>query len=122
MAAIAGMLVTAPAFAQNQPQTIDVNAGPIWNQPDANAKCPKVAGDYGGKWNGQWKTTVPGKMSVCGVTFYTRDVEAGPIWNQSDANVKCPAATRKAGGVWNGQWKTTVPGKMSVCGGRFPTA
>jgi hypothetical protein len=42
-----------------------VDAGPIWNQFDADRKCPKVARDVGGKWTGQWKTTRPGQMSVC---------------------------------------------------------
>jgi hypothetical protein len=48
----------APAF--------DTNAGPIWNQEDAQAKCPGVCTGASGVWNGQWKTTDPGKMSVCG--------------------------------------------------------
>ena len=49
--------------------TIDVPAGPIWNNDDAKKKCPIVCVSYGGEWNGQWKTVVPGKMSVCGCTF-----------------------------------------------------
>ena len=46
-------------------QAHDVEAGPLWNQGDAQAKCPTVcrAPEH---WNGQWRTTVPGKMSVCG--------------------------------------------------------
>lgn len=44
----------------------DVDAGPIWNQADAQHKCPAVCQGVGGKWNGQWTTTVPGQMSVCG--------------------------------------------------------
>lgn len=44
----------------------DVKAGPIWNNGDAQMKCPSVCQKAGGKWNGQWNTTVPGKMSVCG--------------------------------------------------------
>ena len=42
-----------------------VDAGPIWNQIDADRKCPQVAKSAGGKWTGQWKTTRPGQMSVC---------------------------------------------------------
>ena len=49
--------------------TTDVLAGPIWNQEDAEKKCPVVCASYGGTWNGQWKTVVSGKMSVCGCTF-----------------------------------------------------
>jgi hypothetical protein len=40
-------------------------AGPIWSQTDAEKKCAEVAKVNGGVWNGQWRTTVPGKMSVC---------------------------------------------------------
>ncbi|GHB22545.1 hypothetical protein GCM10007094_08390 [Pseudovibrio japonicus] len=49
--------------------TEDVEAGPIWNQLDAEEKCPQVAAEAGGTWNGQWTTTIPGEMSVCGVDF-----------------------------------------------------
>ena len=38
-------------------------AGPLWNQAYAASKCPKVCA--GGRWTGQWRTTVQGKMSVC---------------------------------------------------------
>ena len=43
----------------------DIEAGPIWNDEDAQQKCPDVCEEHGG-WNGQWKTIIPGKMSVCG--------------------------------------------------------
>lgn len=43
----------------------DVEAGPIWNQADANNKCQALARKHSSRWTGQWRTTVPGKMSVC---------------------------------------------------------
>lgn len=49
--------------------TMDVPAGPIWNDSDAKTKGPAVAASYNGQWNGQWKTIVEGKMSVIGVQF-----------------------------------------------------
>ena len=49
--------------------TLNVPAGPIWNQDDAKAKCPVVCASYGGTWNGEWSTIIEGKMSVCGCTF-----------------------------------------------------
>lgn len=49
--------------------TMDVLAGPIWNNDDAKVKCPVVCASYGGEWNGQWTTVVTGKMSVCGCKF-----------------------------------------------------
>ncbi|WP_437714289.1 mannan-binding lectin [Sorangium sp. So ce448] len=57
--AIAGSVLslrTAVAF--------DVNAGPIWNNDDAQTKCPSQLRRV--TWNGQWRTTEPGRMSVCG--------------------------------------------------------
>ncbi len=42
----------------------DVDAGPIWNQEDAQRKCPQVC--QPGSWTGQWRTLVAGQRSVCG--------------------------------------------------------
>jgi len=52
-------------FARD-PITRDVEAGPLWNNGDADRKCPAVCAP--GRWTGQWRTTVPGRMSVCGCT------------------------------------------------------
>lgn len=122
--AAAVFLASAPAAAKHGDRWVD--AGPIWNQFDADRKCPNVARDVGGKWTGEWKTTQPGRMSVCeiaggrggdggGSSSKDRWAEAGPIWNNFDADRKCPDVARKAGGKWTGQWKTTQPGRMSVC-------
>ena len=46
---------------------VDVPAGPIWSNDDAQLICPAVAAASGGTWNGQWVTTIPGQASVCGV-------------------------------------------------------
>lgn len=47
-------------------KTFDANAGPIWSNTDAPTKCPSVCASYSTHWNGQWTTTVPNQMSVCG--------------------------------------------------------
>jgi hypothetical protein len=124
-AAILG--IALPSAASAQTQTTAVNAGPIWNQADAEKKCPQVATSSGGVWNGQWRTTVPGKMSVCEVKYVgkpgkyvVKEVEAGPIWSQADADKKCAALANAKGGAWDGQWRTTVSGRMSVCELRLP--
>lgn len=46
----------------------DVNAGPIYNNDQAKQVCPGVCQNLhtGATWSGQWRTTVPGKNSVCG--------------------------------------------------------
>jgi hypothetical protein len=116
------LCLAVPSTARAQTRTISVEAGPIWNQADAQRKCSEVAKANGGTWNGQWRTTVPGRMSVCELglppsrdKYVVEVIEAGPIWNQSDAQKKCPEVAKANAGTWNGQWRTTVPGKMSVC-------
>jgi hypothetical protein len=95
----------------------NMEAGPIFNQQQANDVCPKVCTV---KWNGQWTTTVPGQMSVCGAQPYQPGLQGygsipvGPIFNQQEADTKCPNGLAKV--KWNGQWSTTVPNQMSVCG------
>jgi len=125
-AALLGVALPTAAVAQSR-TTIALEAGPIWNQADAQQKCPQVAKANGGTWNGQWRTTVPGRMSVCEVRltpsrgkYVVEAVEAGPIWSQADAQQKCPQVAKANGGVWNGQWRTTVPARMSVCEVRLP--
>ncbi len=49
----------------------DIKAGPIWNNEDAKLKCPVAAAAVGGEWNGQWRTTVWGKESVCGINKHS---------------------------------------------------
>ena len=99
-----------PALAQRQ-----IEAGPIWNQAHADQVCPAVAHAHGGRWTGQWRTTVQGRMSVCEVRANPRAVESGPIWNQAHADQVCPAVAQSHGARWTGQWWTTVQGRMSVC-------
>lgn len=47
-------------------KSFDAQAGPIWNNVDSKTKCPAVCSSYASQWNGQWTTTIPGQMSVCG--------------------------------------------------------
>ncbi len=116
------LFLVLPSVAWAQTRTISVEAGPIWSQSDAAKKCPQVAKDNRGTWSGGWRTTVPGRMSVCDIRLspskeirVVEPIEAGPIWSQSDAEKKCAEVAKKNAGTWNGQWRTTVPGSMSVC-------
>jgi hypothetical protein len=114
--AAAVSLGSAPAVAKKAGEIRTIEVGPIWNQMDADRKCPAAARKNGGVWTGQWRTTVPGQMSVCEITTQLKKtVEVGPIWNQMDAERKCPEAARAKNASWTGQWWTTVPGRMSVC-------
>lgn len=54
----------------------DIDAGAIWNQQDANTKCPNVCASNGG-WSGQWVTVEAGKKSVCGCN--TCSISASPV-------------------------------------------
>lgn len=118
---ITGVAASKVAGRPSKPSTIKLNveAGPIWNQGDAQNKCKALASKNNAKWTGQWVTTVQGEMSVCqlelNASSFKVAVEAGPIWNQGDAQGKCKALASKHNVKWTGQWWTTVQGKMSVC-------
>lgn len=107
-----------------------IPAGPIWNQEDAEKKCPYVCKAHGGEWTGHWTTVVENKMSVCeceydteqkGTTELILDVPAGPIWSNEDAKEKCPVICASYGGEWTGQWVTpeSTWGKFSICQCKF---
>jgi hypothetical protein len=123
--ALAGSAHSAAA-----PATFKVNipAGPLWSNEQAQKVGPMIAAAHFGRFTGQWTTVISGQMSVVEVEFsvppaggtaYTMDVPAGPIWNNDDAKVKCPSICASYGGTWNGQWKTVVFGKLSVAGCTF---
>ena len=114
-----------------------IEAGPIWNDMDAQRKCPKTCDD--GKWDGKWKTTKEGKMSVCNCSGTTRQssmtkgtapsrvkpqrvsagkkgtrggVDAGSIWNDMMAEQRCPKACAPRN--WDGRWSYVDIGH-SIC-------
>lgn len=97
-------------------ESVDLEAGPLGNQADAEQQCPAVCESVG-SWNGNWKTTVPGRMSVCGCRMArpsTVALEAGPLWSNDQARGSCVDV---CGGrtAFTGGWWTTVQGQMSVC-------
>jgi hypothetical protein len=105
---------------------ISIPVGPIWNQKDAETKCPIACAAHSGKWNGQWTTVVPNKMCICICELDTEsscsselliNVMAGFIKDKDDANVKCPIVCASYGGEWTGLWFTPKEtwNKMSVC-------
>ena len=97
--------------------TWDVRMGPLWSQKDAEEKATAyINGHPGLIWTREWRTTVPGKMSVIGVqSAGFVDVRIGPIWNQQDAELKAGAFIRSHPYLrWTGSWSTTQFGKMSV--------
>ncbi|MDP9793886.1 hypothetical protein J2S43_002398 [Catenuloplanes nepalensis] len=119
-----------PVSVKGGPGTykVTVPAGPLWNNDHAQRVGPMIAAAHFGRFTGQWRTMVPGVMSVVEIELtgtptgdaeFTMDVPAGPIWNHEDAKEKCPAVCASYGGTWNGHWTTVVPGRFSVAGCTF---
>lgn len=52
--------------------TYSVQAGPIWNQRDAEVKCKRIADETGGRWTGQWSTVIQNRVSVCEIRWNRR--------------------------------------------------
>ncbi|MDL2307627.1 mannan-binding lectin [Desulfovibrio sp. OttesenSCG-928-C06] len=57
-------------------ESFDLPAGPIWSNDHAAKRCPEVLEKWlaenpgsQAEWNGNWLTTEPGEMSVCGITL-----------------------------------------------------
>jgi hypothetical protein len=46
-------------------QTVATSAGPIWNNSDAQAKCPTVCSRQQMGWRGVWRTVSSGRDSEC---------------------------------------------------------
>lgn len=119
----------APPPAPPVATVVDVEVGPLFNQADADKKCPGACKPPA-TWDRTWHTTKPNKMSVCGcatpaasttpppapvmVKGKVRDVEAGPLFDQAEAAEKCPKVCTPPA-KWNGGWRTTKPTVMSVC-------
>ena len=47
----------------------EVAAGPIWDQNQANTKCPYIASTQNATWTGKWRKLGPDHQSVCEVRF-----------------------------------------------------
>ena len=53
-----------PQDADSNDPVINIDAGPIWNNNDSQGKCPRVCGNNGRVWTGDWRT-VGFNKSVC---------------------------------------------------------
>ena len=47
----------------------EIFAGPIWDDAQANKKCPLIAANNKGVWTGKWRKTGPNHNSLCSVRF-----------------------------------------------------
>ncbi len=59
-----------PPKRHHSGRIVDIQAGPIWNQRNAQQICPMTCQNNQGTWTGQWQTTVPSQMSVCQCRLY----------------------------------------------------
>jgi len=123
-----GLMDPAAAAAAGSTYKVNLPAGPLSGNAQAQQLGPAIAAAHLGRFTGQWTTVVEGSMSVIEIEYttppaggssHTMDVLAGPLWSNADAQAKCPAICASYGGTWNGQWTTVVPGRMSVAGCRF---
>lgn len=102
---------------------VNIPAGPIWSNEEAQQIGPIIAAAHQGKFTGQWTTVIPNKMSVVEVELndqntgkneFVTEVIAGPIWSNDEAQKVGPAIAASYGAEFTGQWNTIVQGVMSV--------
>ena len=102
---------------------VNIPAGPLWSNDEAQKIGPKIAAAHQGKFTGQWNTVVNSQMSVVEVELqvkntgnneYKTNVLAGPLWSNDEAQKLGPAIAASYGAEFTGQWTTIVPGVMSV--------
>jgi len=103
--------------------TVDIPAGPLWSNDEAQQVGPKIAAAHQGRFTGQWTTVVPSQMSVVAVELateksarppYKTSVLAGPLWSNNEAQTVGPNIAASYGAKFTGQWNTIVQGVMSV--------
>ena len=103
--------------------TVQIPAGPIASNDEAQQLGPKIAAAHQGTFTGQWTTVVPGQMSVVGVELnvpntganqFVTDVLGGPIGSNAEAQAIGNNLAASYGAEFTGQWRTIVTGVMSV--------
>jgi hypothetical protein len=102
---------------------VNIPAGPLWSNDEAQKLGPRIAAAHQGKFTGQWTTVVPSQMSVievelpvtpAGAHEYVTTVLAGPLWSNDEAQKIAPNIAASYGAEFTGQWRTIVEGVMSV--------
>ena len=94
---------------------LSVDAGRIWNQAHANTRCPQLAKENKGRWNGNWSEKTATSSSYCQIevtikpsiakpSYKITNVNAGRLWSQEHAKVKCPKIAKKNKSTWTGKW------------------
>ena len=86
-AALTLTLAAAPGFA------VDIEAGPIWDNNDAQAKCATACGGRQ-NWDGNWHTTQFGRMSVCSCRVAANNNFPGQIGTASTCSIAASDSCR----------------------------
>ncbi|CAA6813295.1 MAG: Unknown protein [uncultured Thiotrichaceae bacterium] len=124
--------VPPPTQTPGNTRTRNVAAGPIWDDRQAESKCPVIAANNEAKWTGNWTKTGPGNTSVCEISVVVstnttqapvsqsnsstvREVAAGGIWDQAQANSKCPVIAANNKARWTGRWRKISVNNDAVC-------
>jgi hypothetical protein len=97
---LALLLPSVPASADWE------KAGPIWNNIDAQRKCPQTCSPD--KWDGNWKTTEAGKMSVCSCSGPSRSAKSTQQTQSRVTPQKIPAGKKMKGGIKSGAIWTDI--------------
>ena len=71
VATLVGKTTEAAREKPGDARHLEIEAGPIWDNDHALARCPEALAEWNAankgtaRWTGQWATTVPEAMSVC---------------------------------------------------------
>ncbi len=95
------------AAEMNQALPNEIKAGPIWNEGDAQKKCPNVCAQVHQPWSGLWRTTVWGTMSVCSC-----GASSGGMPMPGGVGTSCSAPANAACGGCSVQ---CPPGRQALC-------
>jgi len=102
---------------------VNIPAGPLGSNDEAQKVGPIIAAAHQGKFTGQWSTVVEGQMSVVEVELnadnkgsneYKTNVLAGPIFSNDEAQKIGKNVAASYGAEFTGQWSTIVENVMSV--------
>lgn len=81
LASLIAICVTAILAAPAAAAVVTTAAGPIWNNGDAQNKCPAVCARVHMGWHGVWRT-VHGMQSECDCVGHSGGNQHGSGWNQ----------------------------------------
>ena len=88
LASLIAICVTALLAGPVAAQVTTTGTGPIWNNSDAQGKCPAVCARANMGWKGVWRTVRPGTQSECDCVGRAAGPQGGggrhigPDWNR----------------------------------------